>query len=333
MVGSDIDGYTARFHESARLVLYMVNLESQRVNHYIRGFALKIKLHVTSSKPATIQGVMSMANRLTMDGIKDGFFKEKENARNKKRSNDQNKNQGVAEAPQDPNIVTGTFSLNDHFAIVLFDSGVDYRFDMIVGMDWLSKPKAKIVCYEKIIQIPLSNRDILEVHGERPEGNLKQLKTMKGNEPKLEDIPVGMDDFVVYCDASNQGFACVLIHMNKAERDRQKRYVDNRRNLLEFSVDDIVLLKVSPRKGMKCLVDVNMHVPLEEVKIDENLHFVEEPMEFMDHAVKKLKRSQIVIVKVRWNSQRGPKFTWKREDEMKRKYSQLFVRLRLRTSN
>ncbi|GKG10705.1 putative reverse transcriptase domain-containing protein, partial [Tanacetum coccineum] len=63
-------------------------------------------------------------------------------------------------------------------------------FDGVVGMDWLSKLRAKIVCYEKTVQIPLSNGDILEVHGERPEGNLKQLKTMKVNEPKLEDIPV-----------------------------------------------------------------------------------------------------------------------------------------------
>ncbi|GKF04359.1 hypothetical protein Tco_0035027 [Tanacetum coccineum] len=57
-------------------------------------------------------------------------------------------------------------------------------------MDWLSKLRAKIVCYKKIVQIPLSNRDILEVHEERPEGNLKQLKTMKVNEPNLEDIPI-----------------------------------------------------------------------------------------------------------------------------------------------
>nr|GFD33243.1 putative reverse transcriptase domain-containing protein [Tanacetum cinerariifolium] len=57
-------------------------------------------------------------------------------------------------------------------------------------MDWLSKLRAKIVCYEKIVQISLSNEDILEVHREHPEGNLKQLKTMKVNEPKLKDIPV-----------------------------------------------------------------------------------------------------------------------------------------------
>ncbi|GJR67909.1 hypothetical protein Tco_0013974 [Tanacetum coccineum] len=94
MVGSDIDGYTARFHELAKLVPHMVTPESQRVNRYIRGLAPEIKPHVTSSKPATIQGDVSMANRLTTNGIKDGLFKKKENAGNKRRSNDQNRNQG-----------------------------------------------------------------------------------------------------------------------------------------------------------------------------------------------------------------------------------------------
>nr|GFC90612.1 putative reverse transcriptase domain-containing protein [Tanacetum cinerariifolium] len=64
---------------------------------------------------------------------------------------------------------------------------------------------------------------------------------------------------------------------------------------------------------------------LEEVRIDDKLHFVEEPMEIMDCEVNKLKRSQLPIVKVRWNSRRGPEFTWEREDEMKCKYSQLFA--------
>nr|GEX31895.1 putative reverse transcriptase domain-containing protein [Tanacetum cinerariifolium] len=63
-------------------------------------------------------------------------------------------------------------------------------FDVIIGMDWLSKLRAKIVYNEKIIQIMLPNGDILEVHEERPEGNMKQLMTMKVNEPKLQDIPV-----------------------------------------------------------------------------------------------------------------------------------------------
>ncbi|GJT94311.1 putative reverse transcriptase domain-containing protein [Tanacetum coccineum] len=56
----------------------------------------------------------------------------------------------------------------------------------------------------------------------------------------------------------------------------------------------------------KWLADVNLHVPLEEIKIDDKLCFVEEPIEIMDREVKKLKRSWIPIVKVHWNSRQGP---------------------------
>nr|GEV19792.1 putative reverse transcriptase domain-containing protein [Tanacetum cinerariifolium] len=289
MVGSDIDGYTARFHKLARLVPHMVTPESQRVNRYIWGLAPEIKSHVTSSQPATIQGAVSMANRLTTDGIKDGISKKKENVRNKKRSNDQNRNRGrddrnkrqrtgsnfalttpdqrqrqhpnhfrrncprmnqatttrgnranpvlaiegnpkprnnknrvqgraftlgVAEAPQDPNIVTGTFSLNDHFAIVLFDFGADYSFISTNFLPLIGiKPSIINPGYEieiasgvKVVtnmivrgcRLQLEGHTFIidlipfghEVHRERPEGNLKQLKTMKVNELKLKDIPV-----------------------------------------------------------------------------------------------------------------------------------------------
>nr|GEW45013.1 hypothetical protein [Tanacetum cinerariifolium] len=61
---------------------------------------------------------------------------------------------------------------------------------MLIRMDWLSKLYTKIVCFEKIIQITLSNGEILEVHGGHPEGKLKQLKTVKLDELKLEDIPI-----------------------------------------------------------------------------------------------------------------------------------------------
>ncbi|GJW28005.1 putative reverse transcriptase domain-containing protein [Tanacetum coccineum] len=722
MVGSDIDGYTARFHELAKLVPHMVTPECQRVNRYIRGLAPKIKSHATSSKPATIQGAVSMANRLTTDGIKDGLFKKgkgwNKNADNKRRSNDQNKNRGrddnnkrqrtgrnfALTAPEqgqvqpanerprptffecgDPNHFRRNFprmnrattaggnrpnpvlAIEENFnsgnnrnraqgrAFGLGVAEAPQDLNVVTGMDWLSKLRANIVCFEKIIQILLSNRDILEVHGERPKGNLKQLKTIKVNEPKLEDIPVvrkfpgvfsedlsglppsrevefridlipgampvakspyslapmemqelsnqlkvlqqkdlrsgyyqlrvgeedipktafrtrskeeheihlklilellekeklfgkflkckfwlqevcflehvvnseedfktthpidsekkkvewgdeqenafqtlknmlcdapilalpeGTDDFVVYSDASNQairedykterlsrlyineimerhgvpmsiisdrdnyftsrfwqslqkalgtgldlstayhpetdgqiefsynnsyhssvkcapfdalyGMKCQtsiawakvgeskifgpeiiqettdkimqIKERLKAIRDRQKSYANNLRKTLEFSVGDKVLLKVSPRKGVvhfgkrsklspryvepfkivervgpiayqlrlpqelvgvhdtfhvsnlkKYLADVNLHVPLEEVRIDDKLHFIEEPMEIMDREVKKLKKRRIPIVKVRWNSRRGPEFTWEREDEMKRK--------------
>ncbi|GJW53221.1 putative reverse transcriptase domain-containing protein [Tanacetum coccineum] len=52
-----------------------------------------------------------------------------------------------------------------------------------------------------------------------------------------------------------------------------------------------------------------------------NACFVEEPVEIMDREVKRLKQSHITIVKVRWNSKRGPEFTWEREDQFQRQLS------------
>ncbi|GKF07217.1 hypothetical protein Tco_0041441 [Tanacetum coccineum] len=75
----------------------------------------------------------------------------------------------------------------------------------------------------------------------------------------------------------------------------------------------------------KCLGNANLHVLLNEIKIDKTLRFVEEPVEIMDREVKSLKRSRIPLVKVRWNSKRGLEFTWGRVDYMKSKYPQLFV--------
>ncbi|GJW18834.1 hypothetical protein Tco_0026270 [Tanacetum coccineum] len=75
----------------------------------------------------------------------------------------------------------------------------------------------------------------------------------------------------------------------------------------------------------KCLADASLHVPLDEIKVDKTLRFIEELVEIMDRKVKSLKRSRILLKKVRWNSKRDPEFTWEREDYMKFKYPQLFV--------
>ncbi|GJZ84711.1 putative reverse transcriptase domain-containing protein [Tanacetum coccineum] len=75
----------------------------------------------------------------------------------------------------------------------------------------------------------------------------------------------------------------------------------------------------------KCLSDEPVAISLDEIHIDEKLNFIEEPVEIMDHEVKRLKQSHIQIVKVRWNSRRGPEYTWEREDQMKKKYPHLFA--------
>ncbi|GJU72367.1 putative reverse transcriptase domain-containing protein [Tanacetum coccineum] len=149
--------------------------------------------------------------------------------------------------------MTGTFSLNNQFATVLFDSGADFSFistkfapllnmepcivnpiyvieiadgesvkvdriihdcklelgnslftidliplghesfDVIVGMDWLSKNKAVIVCHEKVVEIPIKKGGILRVHGERTLGAAKALMNAKIDEPRISDIPVVRD--------------------------------------------------------------------------------------------------------------------------------------------
>ncbi|GKE76381.1 hypothetical protein Tco_1542501 [Tanacetum coccineum] len=75
----------------------------------------------------------------------------------------------------------------------------------------------------------------------------------------------------------------------------------------------------------KCLADANLHVPLNEIKVDKTFRFVKEPIEIMDREIRKLKHRKVVLVKVRWNSKRGPEFTWEHEYQMRIKYPQLFV--------
>nr|GEX29664.1 putative reverse transcriptase domain-containing protein [Tanacetum cinerariifolium] len=142
---------------------------------------------------------------------------------------------------------------------------------------------------------------------------------------------------------------------------------------MEFQVEDMVMLKVSPRKRVirfgkreklnpryigpfkvltkvgtvscslelpdqlsrvhstfyvsnlkNCYADEPLDISLDEIQTDDKLDFIEEPVEIIDREVKQLKQSRISIVKVRWNSRRGPEFTWEWEDQMKKKYPHLF---------
>ncbi|GKE58498.1 hypothetical protein Tco_1497683, partial [Tanacetum coccineum] len=76
----------------------------------------------------------------------------------------------------------------------------------------------------------------------------------------------------------------------------------------------------------KCYADEPLAVPLDGHHIDDKLHFVEEPIEIMDQEVKRLKQRRIPIFKVRYDSRRGPKFTWEREDQFRKKYTHLFTK-------
>ncbi|GKE05533.1 hypothetical protein Tco_1397551 [Tanacetum coccineum] len=135
----------------------------------------------------------------------------------------------------------------------------------------------------------------------------------------------------------------------QATRDHQKSYADSGRKMIEYEgklapryvgpfeilerigpvayrlrlLEELIgvhdTFHVSNLK--KFLGNANLHVPLNEIKIDKTLRFVEEPVEIMDRGIKSLKRIRIPFMKVRC----GPEFTWEREDYMKSKYPYLFV--------
>nr|GEU46414.1 putative reverse transcriptase domain-containing protein [Tanacetum cinerariifolium] len=68
----------------------------------------------------------------------------------------------------------------------------------------------------------------------------------------------------------------------------------------------------------KCLADEPFAIPLDEIQVDDKLHFIKEHVEIMDCDVKRLKQSRILIFKVHWKSRRGPEFTWECEDQMQK---------------
>ncbi|GJR25999.1 putative reverse transcriptase domain-containing protein [Tanacetum coccineum] len=142
-------------------------------------------------------------------------------------------------------------------------------------------------------------------------------------------IPVSIN-----CDRDPRGYAAMLCVIT-LERP------------MGFQVGDIVMLKVLPwdkgvvrfgQTGEAKPLDIFdfqvleklepllyklsflKTIPLDGLHIDDKLHFIEEPVEIMDHEVKRLKQSCILIVKVRWNSRKGLDFTWEHEDQFRKKY-------------
>nr|GEZ96973.1 putative reverse transcriptase domain-containing protein [Tanacetum cinerariifolium] len=102
---------------------------------------------------------------------------------------------------------------NSLFTIDLIPLGHG-SFDVIVGMDWLSKNKAEIVCHEKVVRIPLEGGEILCVQRERTLGGTKTLMRTRENEPKLSDIPEVRD----FTDEDHEVHLMLVLELLKKER-------------------------------------------------------------------------------------------------------------------
>ncbi|GKA09606.1 putative reverse transcriptase domain-containing protein [Tanacetum coccineum] len=240
--------YTQRFNELALMCPRMVEPESVKVDAYIRGLSDSIKGEVTSSRPANLNEAVCMAHKL---------MKQKAQARNKRILKGNKRKWEIQSGNSSgPNVVTGTFLINNRYASVLFDSGsdrsfVDTRFssmldidpvkidtsyeveladgrivsmntvlkgcslnlvnhlfeidlmlielgmfDVIIGMDWLVKHDAIIICGEKVISC-IKARKYIERGCHL---FLAYVTEKKSKKKRLEDVPVIRDFPEVFPD-------------------------------------------------------------------------------------------------------------------------------------
>ncbi|GKA18678.1 reverse transcriptase domain-containing protein, partial [Tanacetum coccineum] len=169
--GNDLKAYVRRCQELATLCPTMVPNSEKMMEVFIGGLPRSIEGNVTASKPQTLKEAINIAQRL-MD-----------QCRKTTNNNAQGRTYMLRDrnAHQDPNVVTDTF-YNIEMAdgnLVSTNTVKLGSFDIVIGMDWLSKYHARIICDEKVIHIPFNGETLII-----------RVMEKKSDEKRLEDIPV-----------------------------------------------------------------------------------------------------------------------------------------------
>ncbi|GJW55190.1 putative reverse transcriptase domain-containing protein [Tanacetum coccineum] len=134
----------------------------------------------------------------------------------------------------------------------------------------------------------------------------------------------------------------------KEAQDRWKSYANKRRKPIEFDVGDFVMLKVSPWKGVMrfknkgelsprfirpfkilrrvgdCLADKSSVITLDDVEINPDLTFQEEPVVILGRKSQHLCNKEILLVKVEWKHQKGTSIRWEPKEKMRIRHPYLF---------
>ncbi|GJT49478.1 putative reverse transcriptase domain-containing protein [Tanacetum coccineum] len=221
MVRAGHAAYTDRFHELARLVPHLVTPENRRIERYVYGLASQIRGMVAATEPSTIQKAVQIAGTLTDEALRNGSIKKNLEKRGNEGEPSKDRN------GRDDNKRTRT---GNDFATTAYPVRREYTGmapkivkwclrmqtpsmletqllgpvtsvvvpimsrQHVLGMDWLSKHKAEIICHEKVVRIPLPNDKVLRVIGERLDekvfpDDLLRLPPSREIEFRIELVP------------------------------------------------------------------------------------------------------------------------------------------------
>nr|GEV45861.1 putative reverse transcriptase domain-containing protein [Tanacetum cinerariifolium] len=199
--------------------------------------------------------------------------------------------------------------------------GFDKMYQDMKKLYWWPNMKANIATY--VTKCLICAR--VKAEHQRPSGLLVQLTIP---EWKWDNIKM---DFITKLPKSPQGFDTIWVIVDRLTKSAH--FLPIKEN---DPLDKLARLELPQELSRvhhtfqvynlkKCYADEPLVISLEGIHVDDRLQFMEEPIEIMEWEIKRLKQSRIPLVKVRWNSKRGPEFTWEHEDSFRKKYPHLFT--------
>nr|GEV90434.1 putative reverse transcriptase domain-containing protein [Tanacetum cinerariifolium] len=210
MVKAHHVAYTDRFHELARLVPHLVTSEAGTLtDEALRNESIKKNLEKRGNrgepgKDRNVRDDNKRTRTINAFAITTNHV-ERENMGTAPKCTTCNTHHPPEEARHDPDIVTGTFTLNDHYATTLFESSIEYIFvsttfiplldikpsDLSFGYEIVIASRQLVEIDKKVVRIPLLDGKVLRVLGEKPEKKVRKLMSAKVKEKKQEEIVAG----------------------------------------------------------------------------------------------------------------------------------------------